>query len=172
MTITEAKNMLEAAHFQTHQPQVWADLGCGSGTFTYALANLLAAQSKIFAVDSTNQVLDTTISNIDIEFVRADFSQGLSLKNLDGILMANSLHFIKDKMSLIDSFKQSFKEHPQYLIVEYDTASANPWVPYPIKYDELQTLFPVEAYSIEKIGERRSIYHQNMMYAAAVKRRR
>lgn len=34
-----------------HSPQHWADLGCGSGTFTNALFHLLPAGSQIEAID-------------------------------------------------------------------------------------------------------------------------
>lgn len=71
------------------QPQRWADLGCGSGTFTRALASLLPAGSKVIAVDKMFQNLP--------DFINADFTtDDLQLGHLDGI-DGNSLHCVKDK---------------------------------------------------------------------------
>lgn len=41
--------------------QLWADLGCGSGTFTRALASLLPVGSKVLAVDKERQDLPNFI---------------------------------------------------------------------------------------------------------------
>jgi len=39
------------------RPQSWCDLGCGSGTFTIALAQSLASGSTIHAVDLDQEAL-------------------------------------------------------------------------------------------------------------------
>src|ERR1700730_13739469 len=82
-------------------PVKWADLGCGTGLFTRALAELLPPGSTIYAVDERAEALkkiqDSSrqhIIRIKPNFVDDD----LSLARLDGLLMANSLHFVKDKI--------------------------------------------------------------------------
>jgi ubiquinone/menaquinone biosynthesis C-methylase UbiE len=130
------------------EPQHWTDLGCGDGTFTLALQNILPEGSQITAVDKQTQKLP-------VNFIKADFEKDdLPLSGLDGILMANSFHYIPDKQKLIKKLEAYFASNPTFLIVEYDTTRANPWVPYPINYQNLQQLFTVLDYtSISKLAE-------------------
>jgi ubiquinone/menaquinone biosynthesis C-methylase UbiE len=121
MEQTEAVNLVQKA-IASSQPQHWADLGCGSGTFTMALNNVLPAGSRITAVDKQTQ-------NLPVEFLKADFAKDdLPLSNLDGILMANSFHYIRDKAKLIKKLETYFSTNPTFLIVEYNTTRFNPWV--------------------------------------------
>jgi len=84
------------------QPQRWADLGCGSGTFTFALNGILSAGSHITAIDKQLQKLP-------LDFYKADFEKDdLPLSGLDGILMANSFHYVRDKQKLIKKTRTLF----------------------------------------------------------------
>jgi len=116
--------------------QYWLDLGCGTGTFTEALATILPAHSKITGVDKNYQQLQPQMGNqVSLKFIEADFeTEALEVAGLDGILMANSLHFIRDKESLIRRLEKHFSTSRKFLIIEYDTTASNPWVPYPIDY--------------------------------------
>ncbi len=172
MKISGAAQLISDALIGTQHPSVWCDLGCGGGTFTYALASLLAPHSKIYAVDKSFQFLKESFgSNVKIDFRQADFDNGIStLSGLDGILMANSLHYVADKERLIEQLKNSLSAEGVFLIVEYDTRSVNPWVPYPIDYLQLKQLFWASGFkNIEKLSERNSIYGRTKMYSCIVK---
>lgn len=139
---------------KSNLPQHWADLGCGSGTFTVALATLLPPESHITAIDKTNQHLPALGNCIKIDFSKTDFvNEPIIISPLDGILMANSLHFVANKTKLINQLEHTFKLNPQFLIVEYDTAKANPWVPYPISYQKLNQAFSQLGYRTDKLAE-------------------
>ena len=88
-------------------PSTWADLGCGTGTFTLALAELLAPGSVIHAMDRDGSVLRKIPSahkGVGITTHRGDFaSQPWPFARVDGILMANSLHYIDDQPAFIRS---------------------------------------------------------------------
>jgi len=85
---------------------------------------------------------------------------------LDGILMANSFHYIKNKNRLIQRLRFFLKSDGRFLIIEYDTNKSNRWVPFPITFHELLLLFKNNGYKkIEKIGERSSIFGSQKMYA-------
>jgi hypothetical protein len=57
----------------------------------------------------------------------------------------------------------------RFLIVEYDTDLANPWVPYPVSVVSLERMFASVGYSaIQMLGTRRSIYQRARIYAALV----
>jgi trans-aconitate methyltransferase len=135
------------------RPQCWADLGCGSGMFTHALASLLPAGSKVIPVDKKYQNLPN--------FIQADFiNDDLQLGVPDGVLMANSLHYVKDKAKLISKLNP-----PGLLIVEYDTTRSNPWVPYPVAYKNLAQLAVEMGYNTVKLATQASRFG-GVMYSA------
>lgn len=151
--------------------QHWADLGCGAGTFTYALATLLAPGSTIYAVDREIHLMTNPYDEVTISFIEMDFVNNLHrLPDLHGILMANSLHFIESKKSFLQSVKKKLVlGDPRLLVVEYETNQSNPWVPYPIRFKELKALMTeIGAKEMHRIGEVPSRYH-GTMYAAMVR---
>ncbi len=175
MQISQAVSLLTSDFFTTRpSPQTWADLGCGTGTFTQALAELLPSQSFITAIDQDQNALrhiPTYHGNISIKTHQADFVKNdLALDNIDGILMANVLHYVKDKVALINKLSGYLHENGCFIIVEYETSNANPWVPYPIRFQALKELFISNGFlSVEKLGEAPSRY-QGKMYAALIQR--
>lgn len=171
MNLQEAISLIEPGIFQDNVPQHWADLGCGNGIFTYALAHLLTAGSSITAVDRSPQELNTAMDKgVSIQFEQMDFNQeNIKLPNLDGILMANSFHFISQKETLIKRLEKFFDRDKQLLIIEYESNVPNPWVPYPITFNKLHRLFNDLGYSsITKINKRPSSFG-GQMYAALIK---
>ncbi len=119
----------------------WADLGCGDGIFTLALCDILGPEVEIFAVDRDREAL----GNLRHRFrkrspqarmtpLQADFTRPLPLSPLDGMLMANALHFVPDreKMGLLHRLARQLKPGGRLIVVEYNTDRANPAVPYPL----------------------------------------
>ncbi len=126
---------------------VWADLGAGSGAFTRALADLIAPHGTIHAIDRDAGALlelrASLVSSVPAAEVRtrvADFTRRLDLSGLDGIVMANSLHFIADKLPVLALVRSYLRQRGRLLLVEYDSDHGNPWVPYPMSLRTWQTL--------------------------------
>ena len=171
MQLNEAIELIRHPFFSTGK-QLWAELGCGEGLFTLALSNLLLPGSKIIAVDKDirNFKLVALTNSIIIEKIEADFIlDDPGLKNLDGLLMANAFHFVKDKASFLKKMTTCFAGAGNFLMVEYDTDTANPWVPYPISFISLKNIFSIAGYSrVDKLNELPSKYRHANMYAAFV----
>ena len=152
------------------QAQHWADLGCGAGLFTEALVHLLPEASTIHGIDTNPGFRQqATPNNVTLLPLTADFEKDtLPLSNLDGILMANSLHYVKDKPTLLLKLRTYMRAEAPFIIVEYDTDQpVRTWVPYPLSYVSLKKLFTSSGYpSIQKLGERPSAYGRANMYAA------
>lgn len=175
MELSEATILIENDYLAPSGAAEWADLGCGSGLFTYALAQLLHAGSVVHAVDKDTVRLQSLPNpqRIDIRPLQLDFvATPLPWHDLDGILMANSLHFVSDKKLLIRQLSHHLKSAGNFLIVEYDTDKPVPqWVPYPVSFRSLWALFSNAGFSsVEKLGERASAYRRANMYAAWVGR--
>lgn len=128
-------------------PAVWADLGPGTGAFTLALAELLGPGASIISVDKDPGALDVQRSNMlrhnpeaQITYVAADFNERLDIPPLDGLLMANSLHFVNAKEPFLEVTSGYLKPRGRLIVVEYDTDRGNTWVPFPLSCESLSRL--------------------------------
>jgi ubiquinone/menaquinone biosynthesis C-methylase UbiE len=120
---------------------VWADLGSGTGAFTLALADLIGPTGQIYSVDKDRgalkqqeKVMRSWFPNTSVEYLTADFTQRLDLPPLDGIVMANSLHYVRKKDATLQLLRSYLRPGGRLLIVEYNTDRGNMWVPYPFSY--------------------------------------
>jgi len=128
----------------------YADFGAGSGAFTLALRELVGLDAIIYAVDKDRSSLNQLDSAHRARFNLArnlillpnDFSRPLDLPPLAGIVMANSLHFFKDKEKILRHVREFLKPNGVLLIVEYNVDSGNMWVPYPLTFETWRNLAP------------------------------
>ena len=174
MQLHEAEDLIRCDALNYPPEAAWADLGCGSGLFSYALAGLLPDNSKVYAIDK-ELTFDTgmfpkknKIIPLQHDFVKDE----LPLQNLDGILMANALHYVPDKPALLDKLLHYLKPEASLLIVEYDTDVPVPvWVPYPLSFSALAPLSESKGFSaIKKLQERPSLFRRSNLYAALLQR--
>lgn len=64
----------------------------------------------------------------------ADFTRSLGFSGIDGVLMANSLHFVQDKAPVLEQVRSYLRPGGTFVLVEYDADRGNLWVPHPIGY--------------------------------------
>jgi hypothetical protein len=169
MQLPEAISLIQKGIVRHNSPQTWADLGAGKGLFSEALLSILLPGSTIHAVDLHKQ--PNLQHHPSIIFHQADFVKDkLSLPALDGILMANSLHYVQEQVACIQQLKTYLRNGTgEFILIEYDTDSRNQWVPYPVSFARAQTIFGNAGFStIEKIGEHPSMYRSNSIYAALI----
>jgi ubiquinone/menaquinone biosynthesis C-methylase UbiE len=127
--------------------KAWADLGSGEGAFTLALADLLGPTGSIHTVDRDGRALQVQVRalrdafpNVSVTELVADFTMPLALPPLDGIVMANSLHFERDKLAVLHLVRGYLRAAGRLILVEYDTDHGNPWVPFPLSFRSWATL--------------------------------
>lgn len=116
----------------------WADLGAGEGAFTRALADLLGPDAQIVAVDKDRNALRAVDARFETRV--ADFTRPLDLHGLDGVLMANSLHYVRDKQPALESVRRMIRPGGRLIIVEYGADRGNPWVPFPFSYPRWESI--------------------------------
>ena len=121
----------------------WADIGAGEGTFTLALADLLGPGGRIVAVDRDSRALGANERAVRARFpaveltpLTADLTGPLDLPALDGLVAANSLHYVpRDRqIAVIETLAAHLRPGGRFLVVEYDADRGNPWVPHPFSY--------------------------------------
>ena len=158
---------------------VWADLGAGSGVFTRALATLLGPTGTVYAVDSDpGSLRDLDLSapamapGAMVRTIVGDFTGPLELPPLDGVLIANALHYVpySDQPTVVRRVASLLTEAAPMVVVEYDRRHANQWVPYPITPAALTALARGAGLrTLTVLGTRPSRY-SGTIYSALVRR--
>jgi len=149
---------------------VWADLGAGRGTFSRALVEILGGESRVYAVDSDA----TAVSELEklarevptVTVMRADFTKGLELPALDGILVANALHFVKNQAEVLARLVAMLRPGGRVVLVEYDKRAADRWCPYPIGIAGLPALAKAAGLGRFTVAESRPSNYQGVIYSA------
>ena len=128
---------------------MWADIGAGEGAFTLALADLLGPGGRIMAVDRDARALRANeaavrsrFPDVDLTTLVADLTRPLDLPVLDGLVAANSLHYVpRDRqVAVIGALAAHLRPGGRFVIVEYDADRGNPWVPHPFSYPSWERL--------------------------------
>ena len=130
-------------------PATWADIGAGEGAFTLALADLLGPGATIVAVDRDAGALRENARRMAGRFPGttlitrvADLTGPLELPVLDGLVAANSLHFVArdGQVEAIRGLATHLRPGGAFVVVEYDADRGNPWVPNPFSAGSWEAL--------------------------------
>lgn len=126
---------------------IWADFGSGNGAFTLALADCLGPAAEIHSIDSDagaltrqKKAMADTYPDTRLKTYNADFTRPLKLPLLDGLVVANALHFLRQKEPTVRVLARYLRLGGRFLVVEYDTNKGNHWVPYPFSFDRWQVI--------------------------------
>jgi SAM-dependent methyltransferase len=159
----------------------WADIGAGSGAFTLALADLLGPGSHIVAVDRDAGALrraaaavESRFPGVAIETLVIDSTRPLPLSGLDGVLAANSLHFVPrtGQAIVVGELAACLRPGGTFVVVEYDADHGNPWVPHPFRYPTWEWLAAEAGLSEARRLGRVSSQFLGGIYSAAARRGR
>lgn len=148
----------------------WADLGAGGGVFTRALSALLGTTGTVVAVDRDVQAvrrLAELVGTGRIKVSRNDFTRPLDLAELDGLLLANSLHFVARQERVLRQLVAYLRPQGRLLVVEYDTRQRAPWGPFPVPLERLRELAGTTGLSKpQEVGRQPSRFGGRELYAA------
>jgi len=125
----------------------WLELGAGDGEFTLALADVLGEGGHILAIDRDRRALAELVERLAARFPRTrvhttadDFVRVLPDGPFDGVLAANSLHFVADQPAIVRSIREALAPGGRLVLVEYDADHGNPYVPHPISFRRWEQL--------------------------------
>ena len=153
--------------------EAWADLGAGEGTFSAALSALLGPAGRVVAVDRNRAALARVAGvagGATVTTLQADFTQALALPTQDGLLLANSLHFVPDARAALERLLPLHRPSGKLLVLEYDEARASRWGPYPLPFSRLERLaHDLRLPAPQRIAEHPSRYHAAPIYAALIR---
>ena len=169
-------NLLRPANLP--QGGTYADFGAGGGAFTLALRELIGPDGKVYAVDNDRRSLNELEANYQARFnttrnlilLKDDFTLSMTIPPLDGIVMANSLHFFKDKEKILHHVRGYLKPKGVLLLVEYNVDVGNMWVPYPVSFNVCRVLVKRAGFTEPKLlAKAPSRFLQEFYSAAASK---
>lgn len=157
----------------------WADIGAGSGAFTLALADLLGPAGRIVAVDRDAAALRENarlvagrFPGVAIDVLVADLTGPLELPELDGLVAANSLHYVprSRQVTAVAALAAHLRPDGRFVVVEYDADHGNPWVPHPFSYPSWERLAAAAGLGETKRLGRVPSRFLGAIYAAASRR--
>lgn len=147
----------------------FADIGCGIGYFSIAAADLVSENSKIFALDISDEMLE----ELEKRAVVADVSNIVTIKTneydlklhdeaVSFSLLVNVLHELDDKDKFIKEIKRILKEDGKIAVMEWDKKEMDmgPPLDHRISRDELKKLFLDNNFKHESSNE-----YADMFYA-------
>jgi ubiquinone/menaquinone biosynthesis C-methylase UbiE len=156
------------------QGGAYADFGAGSGAFTLALRELVGLDAAIYAVDKDRSSL-RELENLhrtrfgsteNLILLPNDFSQPLSLPPLDGVVMANSLHFFKDAEKILRHIRSFLKSNGALIVIEYNVDVGNMWVPHPLTFETFSILAPKAGFAEPRLLAKIPSRFLNEFYSA------
>jgi SAM-dependent methyltransferase len=118
----------------------WADIGAGRGAFTLALADLLGDGAHVIAIDrdagalaDTTRAMGDRFPSVQLTTLVADLEGHLALPPLDGMVAANSLHYVppERQVDVVRTLTSHLRRAAPLIVVEYDADRGNPAVPHP-----------------------------------------
>lgn len=175
MTEEDAIDLIRPA--VAHAGGSWADLGAGSGTFTRALAVLIGPSGHVQAVETDAAARRELVRQsakgesglrAPIAVVDGDFTGPLALSALDGIPMANALHFVPDhqQAATLRQIAAYLGTAGRLVVVEYDRDRGNQWVPYPVSLKNFGALCKSAGLAEPTVVGRMASAFGGSMYAA------
>jgi ubiquinone/menaquinone biosynthesis C-methylase UbiE len=103
-----------------------ADLGSGTGYYTWRLARAVGPSGKVFAVDVQQAMLDRTAETVgkhqlgNVELVPADEARPrLPMGALDLVFIAHAYHEFSNPEAIILGVNQSLKQGGRLVVVEF-----------------------------------------------------
>ncbi|HEV8363471.1 MAG TPA: class I SAM-dependent methyltransferase [Gemmatimonadaceae bacterium] len=153
----------------------WADLGAGSGTFTRALLTLLGPEGRVVAVDKDASALaelrvatSGTALGARVVSLHHDFRKPHYFPPLDGVLLANALHFVPpdEQAAVLARLKNYLRPEGRLVVVDYDGREANAWVPHPVSQRRLSELFEAIGLAAPALAGNRPSRYGGTLYAA------
>ena len=155
---------------------LWADLGSGTGAFTLALAELIGDQGMIVSVDIDRSALAeqekkmrSRFPGMKVQYHVADFTHLLDLPPLDGVVMANSLHFHRLKYPIVRAVHGLLRTGGRLILVEYNVDRGNSWVPFPLSYTAWEELAGRAGFvSTRRVGTKPSQFLREIYSAVSI----
>ena len=108
-----------------------ADIGCGTGVYTIALAEQVGAMGQVYAVDVHREALHTLAGTLDrrgiinVEMLWADVEKSIPIDafSLDAVVLSNVLFQLEDRGKTLSIIAKVLKPEGMLLVVDWTFSS-------------------------------------------------
>lgn len=151
MAFSDPRQILD--RFGVHEGQKVADLGAGSGFYTFAVAKLVGGAGTVYAVEVQSEVLARLANQAraehitNVHFIHADMEQlggtKIAEHSVDSALICNVLFQVEDRPGFLNEVRRILKPGGRALLVEWSDSfgGTGPQPQYLITADKARQLF-------------------------------
>lgn len=137
-----------------------ADIGAGTGYFTWRLAERAGPRGRVIAVDIKQSMLDLTAETVkqhglvNVDYVLAkENDPRLPERSLDMVFIAHSYHEFSEPETIMEAVRRSLKPDGRLVVVEYakekKTAPASPL--HTMSFDEIRSEIEPIGFELDRI---------------------
>lgn len=161
--------------FHIDPGMIVADMGSGTGFYSFALSEVVGESGKVYAVDVQKELLSKLkneassrgLTNIEVVWGDIDAKKGSTLRDnsVDRVVVANILFQLEDLDNFIIEIKRILRPGGKILVVDWSDSfgGLGPAPDEVIKSDVARTLFEEGGFSFEKdisVGD----HHYGMVF--------
>jgi ubiquinone/menaquinone biosynthesis C-methylase UbiE len=106
--------------------EVVADVGCGTGAFTFRMADKVGKDGKVYAVDILDEMLlsvDTKMQKYNVSNIvlvkSSEVSPNLPPASCDKIILIDTYQYIRNKVSFFGKLRQSLRDNGTVAIISF-----------------------------------------------------
>ncbi|MEW5917842.1 MAG: class I SAM-dependent methyltransferase, partial [Gemmatimonadota bacterium] len=105
-----------------------------------------------------------------VETLTANFRESLLVPELDGLLMANSLHYVAydEQAAFLARLRDRLRSGGRLIVVDYDGRAANQWVPFPVDKRQLARVCAELGWPAPTVVGSRASRYGGSIYAAYI----
>jgi ubiquinone/menaquinone biosynthesis C-methylase UbiE len=145
-----------------------ADIGAGTGYFTWRLARQAGPRGKVIAIDIQQKMLDLAAETVrahslsNVEYVLAtEDDPRLPERSFDMVFIGHSYHEFADPEAIMAAVRRSLKPDGQLVVVEY--SKENPAAPasslHKMSFDEMRGEIEPLGFDLDRILDFLPIQH-------------
>lgn len=138
--------------------EVMADIGCGTGLFTFAASDISKGRAEIYAVDLSKEMLEEVQRQIQekgLSFVETIQSEAYDFKLpselVDFVLIGFVLHEVEDKKRFLREAVRICKREGKVALIEFKKVASSFGPPLEERLTEKETCSLMESVGLSKL---------------------
>lgn len=110
--------------------------------------------------------MDKRFPGTHLKTITVDYTRPLDLPPLDGVVMANALHFQRRKEGVLQLIHSYLRPGGRLILIEYNVDRGNFWVPHPLSYPSWEKLAIKNGFSSTRLLRTRPSSFLREFYSA------